>query len=107
LSEVLPAIEKSGLIVTDVEVLRLHYADTLKHWRMRFAANRDKAKAIYDERFCRMWEFYLLGCENEFRMGTCMVFQMQLARKRDAAPLTRDYITDTERRYATMAAAAE
>jgi cyclopropane-fatty-acyl-phospholipid synthase len=59
LSEVMPHVEKSGLAVTDVEILRLHYADTLKHWRERFMANRDKVKAIYDERFCRMWEFYL------------------------------------------------
>ncbi len=67
LSEVMPAIEKSGLVVTDIEILRLHYADTLKHWGQRFAANRDKAKAIYDERFCRMWEFYLAASEAAFR----------------------------------------
>ncbi|TSD89504.1 class I SAM-dependent methyltransferase [Mycobacterium sp. KBS0706] len=107
LSEVLAAVERQGLWVTDIEILRVHYADTLAAWNERFQEQRERIAKLYDERFCRMWEFYLLGCENEFRMGTCMVFQMQLARKRDAAPLTRDYITDTERRYATMAAAAE
>ncbi|MGL4968176.1 MAG: class I SAM-dependent methyltransferase [Inquilinus sp.] len=107
LSEVLAAVERQGLWVTDIEILRVHYADTLAAWNQRFQQQRERIAKLYDERFCRMWEFYLLGCENEFRMGTCMVFQMQLARKREAAPYTRDYITDTERRYATLAAAAE
>jgi len=98
LSEVLAAVERSGLWVTDIEILRLHYAETLRHWFERFQANRDRAKAIYDERFCRMWEFYLAACEAAFRNGPMMVFQLQLARRRDAVPLTRDYITDWERR---------
>jgi cyclopropane-fatty-acyl-phospholipid synthase len=97
LSEVLPAIEKAGLIVTDVEILRLHYADTLKVWRERFMANRDKAKAIYDERFCRMWEFYLAASEASFRWRDLMVFQLQLARANDTLPITRDYMVTTER----------
>jgi len=97
LSEVMAAVEKAGLWVTDVEVLRLHYADTLREWRRRFQLNRDKAKEIYDERFCRMWEFYLVGCEVAFRHMDQMVFQMQLAKRQDAVPLTRDYITDWER----------
>lgn len=103
LSEVLAAVERSGLWVTDVEILRLHYAETLRHWYERFQANRDRAKALYDERFCRMWEFYLAGCEASFRNGSMMVFQIQLARRRDAAPLTRDYITDRERAAAARA----
>lgn len=98
LSEVLAAVERSGLWVTDIEILRLHYAETLRHWLERFQANRDRAQAIYDERFCRMWEFYLAVCEAAFRNGPMMVFQLQLARRRDAAPPTRDYIADRERR---------
>jgi cyclopropane-fatty-acyl-phospholipid synthase len=99
LSEVLAAIEKSGLWVTDIEVLRLHYADTLRHWRQRFLANREKIKEMagYDERFCRMWEFYLAGCEISFRYMNQMVFQIQIARRQDAVPLTRDYMVDAER----------
>ena len=98
LSEVLAAVERSGLWVTDIEILRLHYAETLRHWLERFQANRDRAQAIYDERFCRMWEFYLAVCEAAFRNGPMMVFQLQLVRRRDAVPLTRDYIADRERR---------
>ncbi|HEY6979328.1 cyclopropane-fatty-acyl-phospholipid synthase family protein [Reyranella sp.] len=99
LSEVLTAIEKVGLWVTDVEVLRLHYARTLRHWRSRFNANRERIKQMagYDERFCRMWEFYLAGCEVAFRYMNQMVFQIQIARKQDAVPLTRDYMVDAER----------
>jgi len=97
LSEVLPSIEKSGLVVNDVEVLRLHYADTLKHWRARFLANRDKAKALYDERFCRMWDFYLAGSEAAFRWQDLMVFQIQLSRRNDTLPVTRGYIEKTEK----------
>ncbi|HWK65647.1 MAG TPA: cyclopropane-fatty-acyl-phospholipid synthase family protein [Rhizobiaceae bacterium] len=100
LSEVLPHIEKAGLFVTDVEILRLHYADTLKHWRERFLANRERAKDIYDERFCRMWEFYLAGSEAAFRWQDMMVFQIQLARKNDAVPVTRDYIGKCEKALA-------
>ena len=100
LSEVLPAVERLGLWVTDIEILRLHYALTLRHWRRRFLANRAKAARLYDERFCRMWEYYLTACELAFRRLDHMVFQMQLAKRRDAVPLTRDYITDWERRHA-------
>jgi cyclopropane-fatty-acyl-phospholipid synthase len=92
LSEVQPAIERSGLIVADIEILRLHYAMTLAEWRKRFRANRDKVAALYDERFCRMWEFYLAGAEIGFRYQGMMVFQVQLAKKIDALPLTRDYM---------------
>ncbi len=96
LSELLPAIERAGLIVTDIEILRLHYAETLRAWRERFLARRDEAKTLYDERFCRMWEFYLAGCEAAFRHGGLMVFQIQLAKRHDAVPLTRDYIAQRE-----------
>ncbi len=97
LSEVFPPLEKAGLIATDVEILRLHYAETLRHWRRRFAANRDAIAGIYDERFCRMFEFYLAGSELSFRREHMMVFQVQLTRDQTAVPLTRDYITDAER----------
>lgn len=97
ISEVMAAVEQSGLWATDVEILRLHYAETLRRWFERFQHNRAKARAIYDERFCRMWEYYLAGCEMGFRHGNLMVFQIQLAHERDAVPLTRDYITDYER----------
>jgi cyclopropane-fatty-acyl-phospholipid synthase len=96
LSEVLPPVEKSGLIATDVEVLRLHYAETLRHWRRRFTANRDTIASLYDERFCRMFEFYLCGCEIAFRREGHIVFQVQLAHRQTAVPLTRDYITAFE-----------
>ena len=92
LSEVLPAIERAGLWVTDIEILRLHYAETLKAWRDRFAAHRREIAALYDERFCRMWEFYLAISEVGSRHRGCMVFQIQLARRVDAVPITRDYI---------------
>jgi cyclopropane-fatty-acyl-phospholipid synthase len=109
LSEVLAAVEKVGLYVTDIEVLRLHYAETLRHWRHRFQANRDKVKAMagYDERFCRMWEFYLAGCEVAFRHMAQMVFQMQLARSQDAVPLTREYMFDGRKPVGTSSIAAE
>ncbi|MGX8273477.1 class I SAM-dependent methyltransferase [Brevundimonas diminuta] len=92
LSEVLPAIERAGLWVTDMEVLRLHYAETLRHWRERFLARRGEALAMYDERFCRMWEFYLACSEVAFRELGHMVFQLQLTKKQTAAPLSRDYL---------------
>ncbi len=92
LSEVLPAIERAGLWVTDIEILRLHYAETLKAWRERFLARRAEIAALYDERFCRMWEFYLCLSEVAFRHRGCMVFQIQMAKRVDAAPLTRDYM---------------
>ncbi|MGH6792571.1 MAG: class I SAM-dependent methyltransferase, partial [Methyloceanibacter sp.] len=97
LSEVMRAVEKTGLIVTDVEVLRLHYAKTLRHWRRRFLRNWSKAAELYDERFCRMWEFYLAGCEVAFRYMDQVVFQLQISHRQDAVPLTRDYITDSKR----------
>ncbi len=100
LSEVVPAIERAGLWITDVEILRLHYAETLRHWRRRFLANRDQVRAIYDERFCRMWEFYLAGSEMGFRYGGLMVMQVQLARQVDAVPLTRDVAQARERALA-------
>ncbi|MCW2237092.1 SAM-dependent methyltransferase [Azospirillum canadense] len=97
LSEVIPAVEKAGLWSTDVEILRLHYAETLRHWRERFLARWDEAKAMYDERFCRMWELYLAGSEIAFRYQGHMVFQVQLARSVTAVPMTRDYMVNTER----------
>ena len=96
LSEVIPVIERSELLLTDVEVLRLHYAETLRHWARRFAANRDTIAALYDERFCRMFEFYLSGCELAFRYGSMTVFQIQLAHRQTAVPLTRDYIAEAD-----------
>ena len=107
LSEVLPVVERQGLWVTDIEILRLHYAETLRAWRQRFAANRAAIAELYDERFCRMWEFYLVGSELAFRRMGHMVFQMQLAKRQDAVPLTRDYITDWERGHLDSAIAAE
>jgi cyclopropane-fatty-acyl-phospholipid synthase len=98
LSEVLPAIQRSGLVATDIEILRLHYAETLRAWRVRFMARREEALRLYDERFCRMWEFYLAGSEMTFRHRGMMVFQVQLARRQDAVPLTRDYIGPAEER---------
>jgi cyclopropane-fatty-acyl-phospholipid synthase len=97
LSEVVPRIEQSGLIVTDVEILRLHYAETLRNWRRRFTANRDTIASLYDERFCRMFEFYLCGAEIAFRREGQIVFQIQLAHRQTAVPLTRDYIGESER----------
>ncbi len=97
LSEVMPAVERAGLWLTDAEIWRLHYAETLRHWRERFMANRDRAKALYDERFCRMWEFYLAGSECAFRHQGHMVFQIQMARNVDAVPLTRDYMLAEEK----------
>ncbi|MDP6517744.1 MAG: cyclopropane-fatty-acyl-phospholipid synthase family protein [Alphaproteobacteria bacterium] len=97
MSEVVSSIERTGLYVTDIEVLRLHYAETLRAWRTRFVASWDRAKALYDERFCRMWEYYLAASEVSFRHLGSVVFQFQLARRQDAVPLTRDYVTDWER----------
>jgi cyclopropane-fatty-acyl-phospholipid synthase len=106
LSEVLGPAERSGLWVTDIEVLRLHYAETLRHWRDRFARNRDTIAALYDERFCRMFEFYLSGCELAFRRADHMVWQMQLSPARAAVPLTRDYMLEAERAAAARVRAA-
>ena len=96
LSELAPAIEGEHLLVTDIEVLKRHYAKTLRAWRTRFTANRDKARAMYDERFCRMWEFYLTACEVGFLSKDLNVFQIQLAKDPDAVPETRDYIHEFE-----------
>jgi cyclopropane-fatty-acyl-phospholipid synthase len=98
LSEVLPAIERAGLLVNDIEILRLHYAETLKHWRARFLAHRDDLEKIYDERFVRMWEFYLAASEMTFREQNMMVFQIQLTKRQGIVPITRDYIAREEAR---------
>jgi cyclopropane-fatty-acyl-phospholipid synthase len=92
LSETLAAIERAGLWVTDVEILRLHYAETLRNWHQRFQSNRDKARALYDERFCRMWEFYLQLCEIGYRRLNWLVFQIQMAKSVATVPLTRTYL---------------
>jgi len=104
LSEVFEVVEQNSLWVTDLEILRLHYAKTLAHWVERFEANRDKIEAMYDARFARMWEFYLISAEMMFRTGSQLVFHMQMARKRDAAPIVRDYVTDLQRAYITQEA---
>ena len=92
LSEVLPVVERGGLLVTDIEILRLHYAETLKAWRERFLAHREQAERLYDRRFVRMWEFYLAASEMAFREQAMMVFQMQLTKRQGVVPITRDYI---------------
>ena len=99
MSEVVPVVERTGLWITDIEILRLHYAETLRAWRTRFNANRERIRALYDERFCRMWEFYLAGSEIAFRHQGHLNFQMQLAKKVDTVPLTRDYVVDWERSH--------
>jgi cyclopropane-fatty-acyl-phospholipid synthase len=98
LSEVVPRIERNGLYITDIEILRLHYAQTLREWGKRFEANRDRAKGIYDERFCRMWEFYLAGAETSFRFGGMNNFQIQFAKDQHVLPLTRNYMIAEEER---------
>jgi cyclopropane-fatty-acyl-phospholipid synthase len=98
LSEVIPVMEKSGLYVTDIEILRLHYARTIREWMKRFMANRDKVKALYDERFCRMWEFYLAGAEASFRYIGMNNFQIQFGRDQHFLPITRDYMIQEEDR---------
>jgi cyclopropane-fatty-acyl-phospholipid synthase len=92
LSEVLPAIERSAFLITDIEILRLHYAETLKAWRERFLAHRDEVMRFYDERFLRMWEFYLAASEIAFREQALMVFQIQMTKRQGIVPNTRDYI---------------
>jgi cyclopropane-fatty-acyl-phospholipid synthase len=98
LSEIVPAIERSDLIIADLEILRLHYAMTLRAWRERFLANWDKVAAIRDERFCHMWEFYLACSEVAFRYLGLVVFQIQVVKRIDALPLARDYMMDAEQR---------
>ncbi len=98
LSEVIPAIERARLYVTDIEILRLHYAETLKEWRRRFLDHREQAKALYDDRFCRMWEFYLASSEAGFRFGGLNNFQIQFTKNQRALPLTRNYMLEEEER---------
>jgi len=98
LSEVTRAIERAGLLVCDIEILRMHYAETLKAWRERFLARREEAARLYDERFVRMWEFYLACSEMSFRKQNMMNFQIQLTRRQRVVPMTRDYIGDEEAR---------
>jgi cyclopropane-fatty-acyl-phospholipid synthase len=99
MSEVFTALELNSLWATDIEILRVHYANTLREWHNRFESNRDKIASMYDERFCRMWEFYLVSVGMMFRTGSQMVFQLQVAKQRDASPLTRDYIGRQESVY--------
>ena len=105
LSEVLRAIERAGLIITDVEILQLHYAETLKAWRERFLAHRDEVVRLYDRRFVRMWEFYLACSEMAFRLGEMVVFQVQMAKHKGVTPPTRDYIGREEARLRAIEAA--
>ena len=99
LSEVIPAIEQAGLFITDIEFLRCRYADTLRDWRRRFNANRQKVAEIYDERICRMWEFYLAASEAAFRYSAHEVFQIQFAKRKETASDTRDYMFEWERSH--------
>jgi cyclopropane-fatty-acyl-phospholipid synthase len=96
LSEVVPKIEKTGLKITDIEILRLHYAKTLRAWRERFLAHREQVASLYDERFCRMWEFYLATSETAFQYQDMMNFQIQIVRQQEALPLTRNYMWEKE-----------
>ncbi|HEX2147151.1 MAG TPA: cyclopropane-fatty-acyl-phospholipid synthase family protein, partial [Pseudorhizobium sp.] len=96
LAEVLPVIEKTGLLVSDIEILPMHYANTLRHWRKRFLARRQEAASIFDERFVRMWEFYLAGSEMAFTHENFFIFQMQITKKRMTVPDSRDYIAERE-----------
>ena len=102
LSEVLPDLEKWELYVTDIEILRLHYAETLRVWAARFAANREKAKALYDERFCRMWEYYLAASECAFRYGGMNNFQIQFVKDQEVLPMTRTYMEREEQRLRSI-----
>ena len=98
MSQLMPIVEKLGMHLTDFENLRIHYAETLKAWTDRFQSRRDDAKALYDERFCRMWEFYLAACEMGFRYQKLVVFHLQITRQMETLPITRDYMVDEERR---------
>ena len=106
MSEVFASLERVGLWCADAEILRLHYYYTIREWRRRFEANREKAVALYDERFARMWEFYLVAVELGFLNGSNMVYQVLLSKERDAVPITRDFITDNERALEADAADA-
>ena len=99
LSEVVPQVERARLWITDIEILRLHYAETLRRWHQRFTENREHIRALYDERFCRMWELYLVGAELAFRRGGHLVMQVQMAKQVDTVPLRRDYMLDWERAH--------
>jgi len=105
LSEVIPAVEKSGLIIRDTEILSLHYAETTREWRRRFLANRERVLELYDERFLRMWEFYLAGAESAFRFDVMHVVHLQLALEQSRVPLTRDYIAEAMARLTEAEAA--
>ena len=107
MSEIIPAIEQSGLIVTDVEIMRLHYAHTLRAWRNRFVANWGKASNIFGEEFCRLWEFYLAASELAFRYENLMVFQIQLVKNQNILPLTRGYLGEEEQRLRNLESANE
>jgi cyclopropane-fatty-acyl-phospholipid synthase len=107
LSEVLPAIENAGLLVCDIEILRLHYAETLKAWRERFMARREEAVQLYDERFALMWEFYLAASEMTFRKQGMMNFQIQLTKHQGVVPMTRDYIAHEEARLRALEGGAK
>ncbi|MDY6961493.1 MAG: class I SAM-dependent methyltransferase, partial [Pseudomonadota bacterium] len=98
LAEVMPAVEKAGLLVADIEILPMHYAHTLRHWRERFMARRQEAAALYDERFVRMWEFYLAASEMAFTHENFFIFQMQIVKKRMSVPDNRGYIAQREER---------
>jgi cyclopropane-fatty-acyl-phospholipid synthase len=102
MSEVMPAIERAGLLVCDIEILRLHYAETLKAWRERFMARREEAVQLYDNRFARMWEFYLAASEMAFRKQNLMNFQIQLTKRQGVVPMTRDYIGREEARLRAL-----
>ena len=105
LSEVLPAIERAGFLVKDIEMLPMHYAWTLRAWRERFVARWDEGARLYDERFCRMWEFYLAAMEAAFRHDRLPIIQLQLARHQGAVPFSRDYICKAEARLKEFEAA--
>lgn len=107
LSEVLPAAERAGFLVTDVEILRLHYAETLREWRKRFLSNRATVLEIYDERFLRMWEFYLCAAEAGFRIDRMFIFQLQLTRHLQTVPLSRSYLHATESALRTRERSAD
>ena len=92
MSEITGPIEKSKLIISDIEVLRMHYSHTLRHWKERCIDNKSKILEMFDEKFFRMWEFYLASCELAFKWGDQVVFQLQLTKKLTTAPVTRDYI---------------
>jgi cyclopropane-fatty-acyl-phospholipid synthase len=102
LSEVLPSVERAGLLVTDIEILRLQYADTIKIWRERFVSNRELFARRYGLGFVRMWEYYLAVSELAFRKLAMMVFQLQITKQQDVIPMTRDYISQEAMRLKTF-----